>query len=252
MRSRSHGHRHRHKPSSPESRAERKQRTREALQDGALRLLEDRAFGSLSLREVTREAGIVPAGFYRHFEDMDDLGLALVDDSFRRLRQLLRRAREDQGAPRDLIRGSLAILVRNVDEHPLHFRFIARERNSGVPALRRAIRGEIRLLSSELTTDLARCPHLQGWSSQDLQMLAALMVGTVVATVEALLDAPPEDPLAEQEIIGTGEAQLRLIVLAISHWHSDAGALPAARASDDAVPSEDSIQVSPRRARAAR
>jgi AcrR family transcriptional regulator len=254
MVSRSHGHRHRHRhrSSSPESRAERKQRTREALLDGALRLLEDRAFGSLSLREVTREAGIVPAGFYRHFEDMDDLGLALVDDSFRRLRELLRRARENQGDPKDLIRSSLAVLVRNVHEHPLHFRFIARERNSGVPALRRAIGSEIRLFSSELATDLARYPHLQGWSSQDLRMLAALMVGTMVATVEALLDVPGADPLAEQEIITTAEAQLRLIVLAIPHWRSDAGAQPAPPATDDPRPNKERAKAPPRRSRAAR
>lgn len=252
MRSRSHGHRHRHRPASPESRAERKQRTREALIDGALRLLEDRAFGSLSLREVTREAGIVPAGFYRHFEDMDDLGLALVDDSFRRLRQLLRRARAQQGDPKDLIRGSLAVLVRNVQEHPLHFRFIARERNSGVPALRRAIRSEIRLFSSELATDLARCPHLQAWSSQDLRMLAALMVGAMVATVEALLDAPGEDALAEHEIVAIAEAQLRLIMLAIPHWRSDAGARPAAPAVEHAPRVPERGQAPSRRDRAAR
>src|SRR5271165_6158819 len=252
MRSRSHGHGHRRTSSSPESRAERKQRTREALLDGALRLLEDRAFGSLSLREVTREGGIVPAGFYRHFEDMDDLGLALVDDSFRRLRQLLRRARENQDNPKDLIRSSLAILVRNVHEHPLHLRFIARERNSGVPALRRAIRSEIRLLSSELATDLARCPHLRDWSSQDLQMLAALIVGTMVATVEALLDAPPDDPLAEQEIVTTAEAQLRLILLAIPLWHSDTGTQPAAPAADGAGLEEERALATPRGDRAAR
>ena len=62
-------------------------------------------------------------------------------------------------------------------------------------------------------------------------MLAALMVGTMAATVEALLDAPPDDPLAEQEIVTTAEAQLRLIVLAIPHWHSDTGTLPAAPCS---------------------
>jgi len=243
MRSRLHGQRRRHR-SIPESRAERKQRTREALLDGALRLLEDRAFASLSLREVTREAGIVPAGFYRHFEDMDDLGLALVDDSFRRLRQVLRRARENQGPPKALVRSSLAVLARNIDEHPLHFRFIARERNSGVPALRRAIRGEIRLLSSELATDLARCPHLRDWSSQDLQMLAALIVSTMVATVEAILDASPDDPLAEQEVIATAEAQLRLILLAIPHWRSDTGVQPAAPAADGAE--AERAQAAPR------
>ena len=71
--------------SSP--RAEQKQQTRHALMSAARHLMESgRGFGSLSLREVTRAAGIVPAGFYRHFSDMDQLGLALVaevDETFR-------------------------------------------------------------------------------------------------------------------------------------------------------------------------
>lgn len=250
MRSRPRTHRHRRGASSPESRAERKQRTREALLDAALRLLEDRAFGSLSLREVTREAGIVPAGFYRHFEDMDDLGLALVDESFRRLHALLRGVREDRGHPKGVIRGSVAVLVRNVHEHPMQFRFIARERSTGVPALRRAVRAEIRLFSSELATDLARYPLLREWSAHDLRMIAALMVSTMVATVEALLDAPPDDPLAEQEIIVTAEQQLRLIVLAVPHWRS-APSIAAAPA-DAAEAEPERPAAAPRARRAAR
>jgi AcrR family transcriptional regulator len=218
-----HTRRRRRPPATLETRSERKQRTREALLDATLQLLEDRAFGSLSLREVTREAGIVPAGFYRHFQNMDELGFALVDESFRRLRQMLRSAREDRRDYKGVIRASVAILVRHVHENRLHFRFIARERSSGVPALRRTIRAEIRLFSSELATDLARFPHLRTWSSEDLQAIAGLMVNTMVATVEAILDAPPDDPLAEQEIVLTAEKQLRLVVLAVPHWRSTGG-----------------------------
>jgi AcrR family transcriptional regulator len=252
MRTRSHAQRHRDRSPSAEGRAERKQRTREALLDAALRLLDDRAFGSLSLREVTREAGIAPAAFYRHFEDMDDLGLALVDESFGRLRRLLRAAREDRGDEKGVIRTSVAILLRNVHEHPLHFRFIARERNSGVPALRRAIRGEIRLFSSELATDLARYPHLRSWSSQDLQMIAALMVDTMVATVEAVLDAPLDDPLAEMDISTTAERQLRLIVLAIPRWRSDPSAAPGVPDAEDPDPDAKRPATTARRRRATR
>ena len=35
----------------------------------------------------------MPAAFYRHFRDMDELGLALVDDVCLRLRQIIREAR---------------------------------------------------------------------------------------------------------------------------------------------------------------
>ncbi|WP_351079748.1 TetR family transcriptional regulator, partial [Shewanella sp. CAL98-MNA-CIBAN-0140] len=36
------------------------------------------SFSSISLRQVTREVGVVPTAFYRHFDDMESLGQALV------------------------------------------------------------------------------------------------------------------------------------------------------------------------------
>lgn len=188
--------------------------------EAALRLVDERGFSSLSLREVAREAGIVPTGFYRHFQDLDELGFALVDESFRSLRQMLRGAREGTADAAGIIRGSVAVLVLAIYEHRLHFRFIARERSGGVPALRRAIRSEIRLFSSELATDLSRFPNLGDWSSEDLQMIAGLMVNTMVATAEALLDAGPEDPVAEAEVVRVAEKQLRLIALGLPQWRS--------------------------------
>jgi len=84
-------------------RAEQKLKTRRALMDAALRQLNaDRGFGSLSLREIAREAGIAPTSFYRHFTEMDELGLALVDEAGVALRQLMRQARkriERHGVP---------------------------------------------------------------------------------------------------------------------------------------------------------
>jgi AcrR family transcriptional regulator len=172
------------------------------------------------LREVAGDAGIVPAGFYRHFQDMDELGFALVDESFGRLRQMLRVAREDSPNYWGAIHSSVVVLARNIHDHRLHFRFLVRERNGGVPALRRTIRGEIRRLSNELALYLARVPGLQSWSSEDVQMAAMLMVDTMVAAVEALLDTSPDDPQAEQEVLVPAEKQLRLITLGIPHWRS--------------------------------
>lgn len=233
MTAHSHARRRRRRALVPETRAERKQRTREALLAAALALSEERAFSSLHLREVTRVAGIAPAGFYRHFQNLDELGLVLVDESFRHLRRMLRAARENRADHADAIGDSVAVLARHVHEYPLHFRFIARERSGGVPVMRRAIRSEIRLFASELATDLARFPVLCAWSTEDLWMLAALMVDAMVATVEEILDVPAGDPVAEQEVLRTAERQLRLIVLAVPQWRSTA---PAALA--DAGPTE--------------
>ena len=211
------------------TRQERKQRTRRALLDAALELLEGQSFSSLSLRQVTRAAGIVPTAFYRHFDDMEALGLILIDESFRTLRAMLRAARTDPRTNEHVIRNSVEILVGYVHEHDTHFRFIARERFGGVAALRHAIRREIRLFASDLATDLARFPYLDRWTTEDLQLLAGLMVNAMVSTAEAILDAAPEDPIAEGDIIATAERQLRMIVLGVPQWRSSgAQALPPA------------------------
>jgi len=211
------------------TRQERKRRTRQALLDAALGLLEEQSFSSLSLRQVTREAGVVPTAFYRHFDDMEQLGLALIEESFRTLRAMIRAARADPRTYEHAIRNSVEILVGHVHEHDAHFRFIARERFGGVAVLRRAIGAEIRLFASDLATDLARFPYLDRWMAEDLRLLAGLMVNTMVSTAEAILDARPEDPTAEAEIVATAERQLRMIVLGVSQWRSGAGSLARAQ-----------------------
>ena len=79
------------------ARAEQKQQTRQALMEAARSLMDSgRGFGSLSLREVTRLAGIVPTGFYRHFQDMDELGLALVAEVGETFRATIRAVRQNE------------------------------------------------------------------------------------------------------------------------------------------------------------
>ena len=200
------------------SREERKETTRRAIIAAALKLLEEDSFGALSLREVTREAGIVPAAFYRHFETMDALGLVLIDESFRALRDMLRTGRAGQLDPKRLIESSVDIVINSVNERREHWRFISRERNSGVTVLRYAIRTEIRLITSELAIDLARIPGLTSWSSADLNILATLFVNAMILTAEAIEDA--NDPQTIAEIRQTALKQLRMIAVGVQGWQS--------------------------------
>jgi len=200
------------------SREERKEATRRAIVAASLRLLEDRSFSQLSLREVTREAGIVPAAFYRHFDSMEALGLVLIDESFRALRDMLRSARAGKLDPKRVIESSVDILIDGVNERREYWRFIGRERSSGVTVLRYAIRTEIRLITSELAIDLARFPGLTSWSSEDLNILASLFVNAMIVIAEAIEDA--SDPAALAEIKRVAVKQLRMIVVGVAGWHS--------------------------------
>lgn len=201
-----------------QSREERKEATRRAIIAAALKLLDDRSFGSLSLREVTREAGIVPAAFYRHFESMEALGLVLIDESFRTLRDMLRGARAGKLDPNRVIESSVEIVVASIAEQREHWRFIARERSSGVTVLRYAIRTELRLITSELATDLARFDGLNVWSTEDLNVLATLFVNSMIVIAEAIEDAQGAEALAE--IRRTAVKQLRMIAVGVAGWRS--------------------------------
>jgi AcrR family transcriptional regulator len=219
---RTHPHRHSdgHRPRRTQE--QRRRDTRQALLDAALLRIEaGQSFDSLSLRSVARSAGIVPNAFYRHFASMDELGLALVEESFRALRAMLREARESL-PPEHIIRRSVEILTSHVREHRQHFVFVVRVGSTGSTVLRHAIRSEIRLISSELATDLARFPDLHDWTTEDLHTLAGLLVNTMIAIVGAMLDAPVAAPEAEGDITRSAEKQLRIVMLGAGQWRSRA------------------------------
>lgn len=199
-----------------ESRSERKERTRRAILDAALQLTEDSSLVAISLRQVAKEVGIVPTAFYRHFDSVESLGLALVDESFESLRGLLREVWLRSPQFQDYIDGSLPVLAEHVRAHRAHYSFIARERAAGPPRVREAIRHEIELISRELATDVARLPDGQAFSTDHLNLLADLIVSFVVTTAERLV----EDPGAEARILADTRTQLRMLMVGAINWRS--------------------------------
>ncbi|MFC4783782.1 TetR family transcriptional regulator [Nocardioides sp. MAHUQ-72] len=205
--------------SRPETRGERKERTRRAILDAALSLSEDSSLGALSLRQVAKEVGIVPTAFYRHFDSLEALGLALVDESFASLRAMLRDVRRGGPAFDDMVDTSIDVLVDHVHRQRAHFLFIARERAAGPPAVREEIRHQIELFERELATDLARLPGTDPWSAEDLRVLSNLIVTALVATAEAILSAPAR-PDAEKALVETARTQLRMVLVGALNWRS--------------------------------
>ena len=211
-----------------ETRGERKERTRRSILDAALHLCEDSSLVALSLRQVAKEVGIVPTAFYRHFDSIESLGLALVDESFVSLRAMLREIRQGDpstGAPplADIVDRSVEILVDHVRQKRSHFMFIARERAAGPPAVREAIRHEIELCERELATDLARLPGTDSWSPEDLRVLSNLIVTAMVATAEQFMvvaGRPAAQPMREKQIIETARTQLRMVLVGALNWQS--------------------------------
>ncbi|MFI6443725.1 TetR family transcriptional regulator [Kitasatospora sp. NPDC050543] len=195
-----------------------KQQSRRALMDAGLRLLEDQNLTSLGVREVTRAAGMSPAGFYRHFRDMADLGVALVEESLANVHVLVRAVLAGQGDAEQLIDRTVEVIAQHVREHRAHVRFLARERHGGVRQVREAIAAELDRFAYEVGAALALQPVSTGWSGADLRMLAELYVEHMVSTATSFLEAGTDDPGAERRIAATAGLQLRLISLGRRHW----------------------------------
>jgi len=68
---------------SREELKEQKKKTSNALIVAAIELCAEEGYASLSIRSVARKAGIAPTSFYRHFRDIDELGVAIVDKAKR-------------------------------------------------------------------------------------------------------------------------------------------------------------------------
>jgi AcrR family transcriptional regulator len=208
------------RPDSHGTRAERKERTRQKLLDVTLTLIAERSLAGISLREVSRDAGIVPTAFYRHFESMDALGVELVYECMGSLRQMVRDARRGRTAHGDIIKETVATLAEQVRAHPDQFRFLSRERYGGIAAVRRAIETELRLFTSDLAIDLARLTAGAEWSTEDLEMAADLMITAMLAAIMGLLETDGRRGGRERDILERVERQLRLIALGMAAWRS--------------------------------
>lgn len=133
-------------------RAIQKEKTRRALVEAAFNQLSaEKSFSNLSLREVAREAGVAPTSFYRHFKDMDELGLAMVDESGLLLRQLMRQARKRIADGGSVVSISVETFFELIADRPNVFRLLLRESSGTSQAFRTAASREIQHFVAELT-----------------------------------------------------------------------------------------------------
>jgi AcrR family transcriptional regulator len=201
------------------TRSERKDLTRNTLIQSALNLIgQGRSFTSLGIREIAREAGIVPNAFYRHFSTTDELGLALVEEVGITLRRLLREARQAGVAKNEVVRHSVKVYHEYLKQNRLQFLFISSERAGGSRVLRQAIRNDVIHFRNEMAQDFRLLGLYNDMPTQSLQMICGLIVNTMLAAAPEILDLPPDQPLLETEMIENFVRQLQVVLLGAARW----------------------------------
>jgi AcrR family transcriptional regulator len=195
-----------------------KQKTRRALLDAALGLLEEQSLSSLGLREVTRAVGVAPTAFYRHFRSTADLGVELVEEALGSLHPMIGTTVSTGGDSDERIIRAVDLIARHVDAYPAHVRFIARERHGGVQPVREAIRRQLARFAEEVKTALAEHPESAGWSDEDLLMLAGLYVDQMLVTASQFLEAMEGSAEDRDRVARLARQRMRLISIGRHHW----------------------------------
>ena len=149
-----------------------------------------RGFSALSLREVAVGAGITPAAFYRHFRDMEDLGLTLLDEVGVSLRQLLRSARHRLSPATETVESSVTVFLEFALEHSNLFRLLLGERQGATPAFRKAIHSEMDRFIAELAEDLEREYTRSGRPLRNAALAAEAIVAIVFTIGAEVLELP--------------------------------------------------------------
>lgn len=142
------------KSSGTGERSEKKRAVRRSIVNAALQLCKTKGYSGISLREITREAGIAAPSFYNHFSDLEDLGLAIIDEAGVTLRQLMRRARKNTDVDEGVIRRSVGTFNHFLQENGDIFHFIVAERVGGTKAFRTAIEREVSHMIEDLADSL--------------------------------------------------------------------------------------------------
>ena len=158
------------------SREAKKLQTRHAFFNAVLDLcVTGQSFSSISLRQVTREVGVVPTAFYRHFEDMESLGKALVLEELGGTLAILRSGLQI-GRTRSYdhqIAKSIQMFLLTVSAQPRYWQFLVSERFGGSESVRRAVSELIKMHTQILAEDLALQPAFSHINDYDLHLLSA-------------------------------------------------------------------------------
>ena len=178
--------------------------TKEELFQATLNLIgPQKSIASLSLREVAREAGIAPNSFYRHFKDIDELAIALIDRSGLVLRRIIREARLQASKQQSIIRSSVEVFIQQLDADEGNLSLLLREGYTGSTSYKAAVDRQLNFFQQELQEDLIRLEQMNNGKISHADIAAKAITQLVFNMGAKVIEIPAEQrtEVAEQTMI---------------------------------------------------
>ena len=200
-----------HVPASSEANHGRKPSiTREDLIAAAFALLgPHRSVSTLSLREVARAAQIAPNSFYRHFRDIDELAVALIEQAGSSLRTIIGQARHRASTERSVVSSSVEIFFEQLRADDKRLPLLLREGSAGSEAFKQAVERQLNFFEEELCVDLVRLAEAAGAPLHQPALASRAITRLVFAIGASATDLPRErDP----ELIEELSTMVRMII----------------------------------------
>ena len=184
--------------------------SRDELIAAAMSLLgPTRSVSTLSLREVARAAGIAPNSFYRHFRDIDDLAIALIELAGSSLRRIFSEARQRASAERSVVRTSLEAFMEQLNAEAGYLDLLLREGKVGSEAFKQAVEKQLVFFEAELMTDLLRLEALNGHKLYRADLVAQAITRLVFVMGAS---AASQSPAAQNETLEQTALMLKMIL----------------------------------------
>ena len=182
----------------------------EELITAALKLVgPHRSISTLSLREVAREAGIAPNSFYRHFRDIDELAVALIELAGASLRRILSEARQRASSERSVVQTSIEVFMEQLRSGDGFLPMLLREGKVGSAAFKQAVERQLCFFEEELQRDLIRL-ELANDHKLDQPALAARAITRLVFTMASVaMDLPVAQ---QQQMMADTITMIRMIL----------------------------------------
>ncbi|MBI1450500.1 MULTISPECIES: HTH-type transcriptional repressor FabR [Acinetobacter] len=178
--------------------------TKDELFQAALNLIgPQKSIASLSLREVAREAGIAPNSFYRHFKDIDELAIELIDRAGVVLRQILHEARLKASKQSSIIRSSVEVFIQQLDADTGNLSLLLREGYTGSDSYKKAVERQLNFFQQELREDLIVLEKLNNSKLSHPDIVAKAITQLVFNMGAKVIDMPTIErtEVAEQTMI---------------------------------------------------
>lgn len=217
------------------SRNQQKRQTRQAFFQAVLDVcMAGQSFSAISLRQITREVGVVPTAFYRHFSDMNELGYSLVKEELGTALAELRKHLQF-GKKRTFhrqIATSIELFFQAIDKHPSYWQFIVTERYGGNQTVQDALAEQIRIFTQILGHDLGLQPAFCHLNDEERILIADMGINLFFSWVydwlkiNGLIPHQSLNPHHNTVIISRNQYlarcthQAKLLFYGVSNWQN--------------------------------